>query len=88
MVPVMCMEVRSTVMMTVLFMVVNVVLHVMDSWMVFCMLMLVMVHMSTNLVNLVWVAMVMPRVWKVHSVVAVHRVDWSIEDDRVVLWIR
>lgn len=88
MVPVMCMEVRSTVMMTVHFVVVDMMLYVLDSRMVLCMLMLVMVHMLANLVNVMCVAMVMPRVWKVHSVVAVHHVDWSIEDDRVVLRIR
>jgi hypothetical protein len=40
--------------------------------------MLMVVHMLANLVSVARVAMIMPRVWKMHSVVAVHSVDRSI----------
>lgn len=57
--PVMRVEVRPTVVMTVLFIVVDVVLHVMHARVILCMLMLVVVHMLANLVSVARVAHVL-----------------------------
>lgn len=57
--PVVCVEVRPTVVMTVLFFVIDVVLHVMHTRVILCMLMLVVVHMLANLVSVARVAHVL-----------------------------
>ena len=78
MMPVMRVHVRLTMVMSVIFVMVDVVLHMREARVVLCMLMLMVVHMLANLVSVARVAMIMPRVWKMHSVVAVHSVDRSI----------
>jgi hypothetical protein len=73
--------------MTVAFILIDVVLHVMQARVILCMLMLVVVHVLANLVSVARVAHVL-RVCEVHCVVAVHRVDRSIENDWVVFRVR
>jgi len=57
--PVMCVEVRPTVVMTVTFLVVAVVFHVVHNRVILSMLMLVVVHMLANLVSVARVAHVL-----------------------------
>lgn len=57
--PVMHVQVRPTVVVIVLFVMVDVVLHVMQARVILCMLMLVVVHMLANLVSVARVAHVL-----------------------------
>jgi hypothetical protein len=57
--PVMHVQVRPTVVMTITFFVIDVVLHVVHARVILCMLMLVVVHMLANLVSVARVAYVL-----------------------------
>jgi hypothetical protein len=57
--PVMHVQVRPTVVMTITFFVIHVVLHVVHARVILCMLMLVVVHMLANLVSVARVAYVL-----------------------------
>ena len=57
--PVMHVQVRPTVVMTIAFFVIDVMLHVVHAWVIPCMLMLVVVHTLANLVSVARVAHVL-----------------------------